>query len=90
MARQRHKSVAKNVVEKRRVKKEYEQVIEGTWYDLPWRNYYNMCCDCSLVHRTNYRLKDGKLQFQTFRCGPETGGGRTRFRNIEIDRDDES
>lgn len=41
---------------------EYEQVEEGDWIELS-RKHKDMCCDCGLVHRNEYRAvgPDGKM-----------------------------
>lgn len=57
-------------------KSDYYQVTDGEWIKLPMRNYREQCCDCGLVHRINYRIKDGVIEAQTFRDGLSTGGAR--------------
>jgi len=66
-------------------KEEYYQVTNGEWVPIPWRGFKDQCCHCGLVHRTNFRIKNGKLQFQAFVDGKATGGARTRFRDTEYD-----
>jgi hypothetical protein len=64
-------------------KSDYYQVIDGEWISLPMRNYKEQCCDCGLVHRVNFRIKDGVLQAQTYRDGPATGGARRRTTRLK-------
>jgi hypothetical protein len=59
----------------------YEQVHDGQWFTWDWRNNRTMCCDCGLVHRTNYRLTlDSRhrirLQEQPFRDTRATARAR--------------
>lgn len=61
--------------------KGYYWVSDGEWIRVPKRGYKEQCCDCSLVHRMNFRIIDGKyIEIQTFRDPKATGGARTRFR----------
>lgn len=62
---------------------EYLHVTEGEWVDVPMKNYREQCCDCGLVHRHNFRVKKdsrgrNKIEIQSFRDGPATGGARSR------------
>jgi hypothetical protein len=59
-------------------KSDYYQVTDGEWIQLPMRNYKEQCCDCGLVHRTHFRIRNGILEAQSFRDGPATGGARRR------------
>lgn len=59
------------------MKSEYYHVTDGEWIEVPKRNYRQQCCDCGLVHRHNFRINDkSKIEIQTFRDGPATGGAR--------------
>lgn len=61
--------------------KEYYWVSDGEWIRVPKRGYKEQCCDCSLVHRMNFRIVDGnKIEIQTFRDNRATNGARSRFR----------
>ncbi len=55
---------------------EYLHVTAGEWVRVPKKNYREQCCDCGLVHRINFRIKDGHIEIQAFRDGPATGGAR--------------
>lgn len=62
-------------------KSEYYHVTDGEWIRVPLRNYKEQCCDCSLIHRLNFKIKKDKngrneLWIQTFRDGKSTGGAR--------------
>jgi hypothetical protein len=65
--------------------KKYEQVFEGDWYNLDWGHNYEMCCDCSMVHETAYRVKDGKIQRKVKVDRPRTYQARRRA-GIKIER----
>jgi len=70
MARKRDSSVKKS-------KSKYYHISNGEWVVIPWRGFKEQCCDCSLIHRLNFRITDkGELEMQTFRDGKATGGAR--------------
>lgn len=54
----------------------YPQVFEGEWIQPRVRGYKVGCCDCGLVHRINFRIKNGKIQLQAFRDNRATAGHR--------------
>jgi hypothetical protein len=43
-------------------------VAPGEWVQPRRRGYYMQCCDCGLIHRMNFRIRDGRIQFQAFRA----------------------
>ena len=48
--------------------KEYKavQITDGTWYRI--KGYtHTECCDCALVHKEQYRLIDGHLEWKAER-----------------------
>ena len=51
----------------------YERPDEGEWVQPVLENYKLSCCDCGLVHRMNFRVEDGRPQFQAFRDNRATG-----------------
>ncbi len=55
---------------------DYHHITEGEWFRPTKRGFREQCCDCGLVHTLNFRIKDGHIEFQTFRNGPATGGAR--------------
>ena len=63
--------------------KRYPQVQAGEWVQ-PKRSGYGMqCCDCGLVHRLEFRLKDGHIQMRGYRDNRATAQvrrGRTKQR----------
>ena len=57
---------------------DYYHVTDGEWIVVPRRGFKEMCCDCSLVHRLNFRLnKVGQIEIQTFRDSRATNGARS-------------
>jgi hypothetical protein len=48
------------------------QTYDGEWRTPPRKNFYRACCDCGLVHREEYRVKDGDIQYRVWRDKAET------------------
>ena len=59
----------------------YPQRYDGEWITVDREYHRMMCCDCGLVHHFNFRVKNGKIQFQPFRDNRATGQVR-RHKNI--------
>jgi hypothetical protein len=38
-----------------------DQIYEGKWYRVAWRNYLVACCDCGLTHSHNFKVINKKL-----------------------------
>lgn len=53
----------------------YHKVADGDWVQPRRKNYYLRCCDCGLSHRLNFRIKNGKIQFQAFRINKRKKNG---------------
>lgn len=53
--------------------KRFKKVKGGEWVQPVPEGYFMKCCDCGLVHRMNFRIVDGKVQFQAFRVDAEEG-----------------
>jgi hypothetical protein len=52
----------------------FEQVYDGEWIEpLPQTGHKMKCCDCGLTHTINFRVENGKVQFQAFRETTITG-----------------
>jgi hypothetical protein len=57
---------------KRRKQPPIVQINDGEWVTISWDKQREMCCDCGLVHETDYRVTEGgKLQFRAFRKDTE-------------------
>lgn len=58
-------------------RRDYYQVHDGEWIQVPKRGYKEQCCDCGLTHRLNFRVNAaGQIEIQTFRDSRATGGAR--------------
>lgn len=56
----------------------YLKEKSGRWI-LPIRCGYKMaCCDCGLVHKMDFRIKDGRVEFRVFRDNRATGQKRRK------------
>lgn len=40
------------------------EVDDGEWVTIEWKGQHEACCGCGLVHRVDYRVEGGKLQFR--------------------------
>jgi hypothetical protein len=45
----------------------YTRPKDGEWVQPVRRGYKLACCDCGLVHRVDFRLYRGRVQFRAFR-----------------------
>ncbi len=54
----------------------------GQWI-RPLRGYKLACCDCSLVHRVDFRVRNGRVEFRCYRANRSTALMR-RHRNIRV------
>lgn len=64
---------------KQRTKYDISQTIDGKWRTPPRnRHFYRACCDCGLVHREEYRVRNGKVQYRVWRDPEETKAERRR------------
>lgn len=60
------------------------QIFDGAWYELA--NFdRDICCSCSLVHKTEYKFEDGKIWFRTKVDQRETAKLR-KAENIKVTR----
>ena len=60
--------------------KKYPPTKDGEWIQPIRKGYKIKCCDCGLIHRLNFRVKNGHIQFQAFRDNRATGQVR-RYKN---------
>jgi hypothetical protein len=40
--------------------RELVDVVDGEWFPVRHKNYRLVCCDCGLVHRTQFRIVAGR------------------------------
>lgn len=66
-----------------RAKDEAEQIEDGELVEPPMRDsYWQECCDCGLVHRYRFSVKDGKVRFRIWRDNRATATARRRKRAV--------
>ena len=58
----------------------YRTIAYGEWTRPRLRNFREQCCDCGLIHRLDFRLLDGRIEFRTRRDNRATAAARRRFR----------
>lgn len=46
----------------KRIERKY--LVDGEWYPL---TAYDTCCDCGLMHKVKYRIKNGKIERASWR-----------------------
>ncbi len=59
----------------------YEQPKSGQWVQPIKSGYKLACCDCGLVHRVDFRIYRGRVQFRVFRDERATGQVRRHMIN---------
>jgi len=60
------------------------QIEDGKWYRV--RGYtHTECCDCALVHKEEFRLVDGHLEWRATRDDKATDKRRKEL-GIKVDR----
>ena len=42
----------------------YHWAQNDEWVPISWRGFKEQCCSCGLVHRVDYRVVEGQLQFK--------------------------
>jgi hypothetical protein len=58
------------------------QIVDGVWYRM--RGYtHTECCDCALVHREEFRVVDGHIEWRAMRDDKRTAT-RRRERGITV------
>lgn len=58
----------------------YERPKAGQWVQPVRRGYRLQCCDCGLVHRLDFRIHEGRVQFRAWRHERATGQIRRHLR----------
>ncbi len=56
----------------------YPTVLDGEWVTPAMRGFRDACCDCGLVHRMDFRVKGGRVEFRAFRDERATAAMRRR------------
>lgn len=60
--------------------KGYYHVTDGEWVPIPWRGFKEQCCSCALVHKVDFRVVDGTLQFKATVDNRSTSAARRAFK----------
>jgi hypothetical protein len=68
---------AKPTMPKRRC---YDVIAYGEWIRPRMRDFREQCCDCGLIHRLDFRIVDGAIEFRTRRDGRATAAARRGLR----------
>jgi transcription initiation factor TFIIIB Brf1 subunit/transcription initiation factor TFIIB len=69
----------------RKVKYTPVQIAEGKWYRI--RGYtHHECCDCALVHKEEYRMNDGHVEWRAMRDDAQTAKRRKEL-GIKVSRE---
>jgi hypothetical protein len=58
----------------------YHVISYGEWTRPRMRNFREQCCDCGLIHRLDFRIVDGGIEFRTRRDDRATAAARRSFR----------
>jgi hypothetical protein len=58
----------------------YRTIAYGAWTRPRLRNFREQCCDCGLIHRLDFRLVGGRIEFRTRRDNRATAAARRRSR----------
>lgn len=58
----------------------YHRPRRGEWVQPIRRGYKMACCDCGLVHRLDFRVVNGRVQFRVFRDNRATAAKRREER----------
>jgi hypothetical protein len=63
----------------------YEIVAYGEWTRPRMRDFREQCCDCGLIHRLDFRIVDGRIEFRTRRDERATAAARRPFKFVPRD-----
>jgi hypothetical protein len=58
----------------------YPQIEDDEWFRPVQVGYMFMCCDCSLVHVLNFRVRSGQVEMKATRHKRATAAARRPFR----------
>jgi len=58
----------------------YRVISYGEWTRPRMRNFREQCCDCGLIHRLDFRIVEGRIEFRTRRDDRATAAARRSFR----------
>ena len=52
--------------------------MEDGFHEVPRKGYKFMCCDCSLVHSIDFRIRKGRIEIKVDRDNRATGQARRK------------
>lgn len=56
-------------------------IYDGEWYrPKPMRGHREICCDCGLVHVTDFKIIKGEIHIRSYRDDKLTAKERARLR----------
>jgi hypothetical protein len=58
----------------------YDVISYGEWTRPRMKNFREQCCDCGLIHRLDFRIANGRIDFRTRRDDRATAAARRSFR----------
>ena len=58
----------------------YDVISYGEWTRPRMINFREQCCDCGLIHRLDFRIVDGRVEFRTRRDDRATAAARRGFK----------
>jgi hypothetical protein len=58
----------------------YHVIRYGEWTRPRLRNFREQCCDCGLIHRLDFRIIEGRIEFRTRRDDRATAAARRSFK----------
>lgn len=58
----------------------YRVISYGEWTRPRMRNFREQCCDCGLIHRLDFRIVHGRIEFRTRRDDRATAAARRSFK----------
>ncbi len=58
----------------------YYHATDGEWVPVPWKGFKEQCCSCGLIHKTDFRVVGGTLQFRAVTDKRATAAVRRAFK----------
>jgi hypothetical protein len=69
----------------------YHVISYGEWTRPRMKDFREQCCDCGLIHRLDFRLVDGRIEFRTHRDNRrQQAGGLEAHGRTELTTSDHS
>ena len=57
----------------------YDVISYGEWTRPRMKDFREQCCDCGLIHRLDFRIVDGRVEFRTRRDDRAAAAARRGF-----------